>query len=127
MLPIVSAVLCLYLMTNLAVETWIFFAIWLVIGIAIYFAYGQRHSRLNEKFAEARASVNGPGTASAVSAAGAAPRRTTRTRSPAPEPGAIGPATSKSPEPCEFAGNFRRSSHGSGDFGVGRRSVGGAP
>ena len=48
-------------MTNLAVETWIFFAIWLVIGIAIYFAYGQRHSRLNEKFAEAKASVNGPG------------------------------------------------------------------
>ena len=60
-LPIVSAVLCLYLMTNLAVETWIFFAIWLLIGVAIYFAYGQRHSRLNEKFAEARASVNGPG------------------------------------------------------------------
>jgi APA family basic amino acid/polyamine antiporter len=59
-LPIVSAVLCLYLMTNLAVETWIFFAGWLVIGIAIYFAYGQRHSRLNEKFAGAKASVNGP-------------------------------------------------------------------
>jgi APA family basic amino acid/polyamine antiporter len=53
------------------VETWIFFAIWLVIGIAIYFAYGQRHSRLNEKFAEARASVNGAATSSAVSAAGA--------------------------------------------------------
>ncbi|MDF9749342.1 amino acid transporter [Arthrobacter sp. ES3-54] len=66
MLPIVSAVLFLYLMTNLAVETWIFFAVWLVIGIAIYFAYGQRHSRLNEKFAKARASVDGPGTANAV-------------------------------------------------------------
>ena len=59
-LPIASAILCLYLMTNLAVETWIFFAVWLVIGVAIYFAYGQRHSRLNEKFAEAKASVNGP-------------------------------------------------------------------
>ncbi|UKA48845.1 amino acid permease [Arthrobacter sp. FW305-123] len=58
-LPWVSAVLCFYLMTNLAVETWIFFAIWLVIGMAIYFAYGQRHSRLNEKLAEAKASVNG--------------------------------------------------------------------
>ncbi|HSN36652.1 MAG TPA: amino acid permease [Arthrobacter sp.] len=64
-LPIVSAVLCLYLMTNLAVETWIFFAIWLLIGIVIYFSYGQRHSRLNEKFAEARASVNGPAAAPA--------------------------------------------------------------
>ncbi|WP_309074039.1 amino acid permease [Paenarthrobacter sp.] len=58
-LPWVSAVLCFYLMTNLAVETWIFFAIWLIIGMAIYFAYGQRHSRLNEKFAAAKASVNG--------------------------------------------------------------------
>ena len=83
-LPIVSAVLCLYLMTNLAVETWIFFAIWLVIGIAIYFAYGQRHSRLNEKFAEARASVNG-GHGKCASTRPHRPRRTTRTRSPAPE------------------------------------------
>ena len=47
-------------MTNLAVETWIFFAVWLVIGVVIYFSYGQRYSRLNERFAEARASVNGP-------------------------------------------------------------------
>ncbi|PRB45115.1 amino acid permease [Arthrobacter sp. MYb23] len=61
-LPWVSAVLCFYLMTNLAVETWIFFAIWLVIGMGIYFAYGQRHSRLNEKFAAAKASVNGGAT-----------------------------------------------------------------
>jgi APA family basic amino acid/polyamine antiporter len=58
-LPVVSAVLCLYLMTNLAVETWMFFAGWLVIGIVIYFAYGQRHSRLNEKFAAAKSAVNG--------------------------------------------------------------------
>lgn len=58
-LPVVSAVLCVYLMTNLAVETWIFFAIWLAIGLAVYFAYGQRHSRLNEKFASAKAAVSG--------------------------------------------------------------------
>jgi APA family basic amino acid/polyamine antiporter len=61
-LPWVSAILCLYLMTNLAVETWLFFAIWLVVGIIIYFSYGQRHSRLNEKFAAAKASIdNKPG------------------------------------------------------------------
>jgi APA family basic amino acid/polyamine antiporter len=52
-------------MTNLAVETWIFFAIWLVIGIAIYFAYGQRHSRLNERFTEAKEAVNGRADATA--------------------------------------------------------------
>ena len=53
-------------MTNLAVETWIFFAIWLIIGMVIYFAYGQRHSRLNEKFASARAAVNGDSANPAV-------------------------------------------------------------
>jgi APA family basic amino acid/polyamine antiporter len=29
------------------------------VGLGIYFAYGQRHSRLNEKFAGAKAAVNG--------------------------------------------------------------------
>lgn len=45
-IPILSAVLCVYLMLNLATVTWVFFGIWLIIGFAIYFAYGQRHSRL---------------------------------------------------------------------------------
>jgi basic amino acid/polyamine antiporter, APA family len=70
-LPIVSAVLCLYLMTNLAVETWIFFAIWLVIGLAIYFAYGQRHSRLNERFGDANTAVNGAPVAAGTPAGAA--------------------------------------------------------
>jgi len=48
------------------VETWIFFAFWLVLGLAIYFAYGQRHSRLNERFAEANASVNGTARTASV-------------------------------------------------------------
>ncbi|MDJ0321200.1 amino acid permease [Pseudarthrobacter sp. PS3-L1] len=65
-LPVVSAVLCLYLMTNLAVETWIFFAVWLVIGVVIYFSYGQRHSRLNDRFTEARAAVNGESASTQV-------------------------------------------------------------
>jgi APA family basic amino acid/polyamine antiporter len=50
-IPITSALLCTYLMLNLAVETWIYFALWLAVGVVIYFGYGQRHSRLNEKFA----------------------------------------------------------------------------
>ena len=53
-LPVLSALLCLYLMTNLAVETWIYFVGWLLIGFLLYFAYGQRHSRLNDKFADLR-------------------------------------------------------------------------
>ncbi|MFJ3956030.1 amino acid permease [Arthrobacter sp. NPDC090010] len=46
-IPVLSAVLCVYLMLNLAVQTWIFFVGWVVVGFLIYFAYGQRHSRLN--------------------------------------------------------------------------------
>ena len=45
-LPIVSALLCFYLMLNLTTLTWVRFAVWLVIGVAIYFAYGRRHSRV---------------------------------------------------------------------------------
>jgi APA family basic amino acid/polyamine antiporter len=35
------------LMTNLALETWLRFLVWLVIGLAIYFGYGRSHSRLD--------------------------------------------------------------------------------
>jgi APA family basic amino acid/polyamine antiporter len=47
-LPIVSALLCLYLMLNLTTLTWVRFVVWLVVGIAIYFAYGWRHSRVGK-------------------------------------------------------------------------------
>ena len=47
-LPIVSALVCLYLMLNLSVETWLRFLIWLVIGFVIYFAYSHGHSRVTD-------------------------------------------------------------------------------
>jgi APA family basic amino acid/polyamine antiporter len=46
-LPIVSVLACLYLMLNLPGETWIRFAVWMVIGIGVYFLYGRSHSRFN--------------------------------------------------------------------------------
>jgi APA family basic amino acid/polyamine antiporter len=33
-------------MSNLAVETWLRFLVWLVVGMAIYLFYGRSHSRL---------------------------------------------------------------------------------
>ncbi|HET6627699.1 MAG TPA: amino acid permease [Nocardioidaceae bacterium] len=45
-LPIFSAVLCLALMGNLAIETWLRFLAWLLIGFAIYFLFGARRSRV---------------------------------------------------------------------------------
>lgn len=47
-LPILAALICVYLMLNLTVETWLRFLIWLVIGFVVYFAYSRRHSRLGK-------------------------------------------------------------------------------
>lgn len=48
-LPIVSFIICLYLMTNLTRTTWIAFIIWFILGIIMYFTYGIRHSKLRTK------------------------------------------------------------------------------
>ena len=48
-LPILSAVLCIWLMLNLTTLTWVRFLIWLAIGLAIYFLYGRRHSLLGRE------------------------------------------------------------------------------
>ncbi|MBT2227068.1 amino acid permease [Nonomuraea sp. NEAU-A123] len=45
-LPILSVLACIYLMLNLPVETWLRFVIWMIIGAALYFVYGYRHSRV---------------------------------------------------------------------------------
>lgn len=47
--PALSFLLCVYLILNLSVITWISFAIWFVVGLAVYFVYGKRHSNLNAK------------------------------------------------------------------------------
>jgi APA family basic amino acid/polyamine antiporter len=44
-LPILSALACFWLMLNLPGETWLRFAIWMVIGLGVYFLYSRRHSR----------------------------------------------------------------------------------
>jgi APA family basic amino acid/polyamine antiporter len=44
--PALSALACLYLMTNLSVETWLRFLAWLGLGLLIYLGYGRRHNRL---------------------------------------------------------------------------------
>jgi APA family basic amino acid/polyamine antiporter len=45
-LPIVAALVCVYLAMNLSLETWLRFLIWMVLGFVIYFAYGYGHSRV---------------------------------------------------------------------------------
>jgi basic amino acid/polyamine antiporter, APA family len=45
--PIAGAILCFAQMVFLPPNTWIRLVIWLIIGLAIYFGYGYRKSRLN--------------------------------------------------------------------------------
>jgi APA family basic amino acid/polyamine antiporter len=44
LIPILGALLCLLLMFSLPAANWLRLAIWMVIGILIYFFYGRRHS-----------------------------------------------------------------------------------
>jgi APA family basic amino acid/polyamine antiporter len=46
--PIAGILLCLMLMFSLPAENWWRLAIWLAIGIAIYFLYSRHHSALNK-------------------------------------------------------------------------------
>jgi len=46
LVAIAGAAACLYTMKGLPVTAWQRFAVWLIIGLAIYFLYSFRHSTL---------------------------------------------------------------------------------
>lgn len=47
--PILGILFCLLLMAGLPLDTWLRLVIWLVIGLAIYFIYGRKHSALRNR------------------------------------------------------------------------------
>jgi APA family basic amino acid/polyamine antiporter len=51
--PLISILACVYLMMQLPIVTWIRFAIWLAIGLVLYFAYGYGNSVLRKTRASA--------------------------------------------------------------------------
>jgi APA family basic amino acid/polyamine antiporter len=44
--PVLGVGFCVYLMVGLGGVTWVVFALWLLVGLAAYFLYGHRRSRL---------------------------------------------------------------------------------
>lgn len=53
LLPTLGLLTNLYLMTQLGVNNWLLFFGWLIIGLALYFNYGYKHSKLRLKHAQA--------------------------------------------------------------------------
>ncbi|MFI6284927.1 amino acid permease [Streptomyces sp. NPDC051018] len=45
-LPIASVAASLWLMLNLPTETWVRFGIWMLLGVAVYYLYSRKHSRI---------------------------------------------------------------------------------
>jgi APA family basic amino acid/polyamine antiporter len=48
LVPILGILCCVGLMATLPRDTWIRLLVWLLIGFAVYFGYGIRHSRLQK-------------------------------------------------------------------------------
>jgi APA family basic amino acid/polyamine antiporter len=47
LIPLLGLICCLYMMAELSVWNWIYFTIWLIIGLCIYFTYSRKNSKLN--------------------------------------------------------------------------------
>ncbi|PRZ22880.1 amino acid permease [Flavobacterium granuli] len=47
LIPLLGLVSCLYMMAELSVWNWIYFTIWLLIGLIIYFGFSRKNSKLN--------------------------------------------------------------------------------
>ncbi|GAA4056567.1 amino acid permease [Flavobacterium chungnamense] len=49
LIPLLGLVCCLYMMAELSVWNWIYFSCWLLIGLAIYFGFSYKNSKLNKQ------------------------------------------------------------------------------
>jgi APA family basic amino acid/polyamine antiporter len=47
LIPLLGLSCCMYMMAELSVWNWIYFSIWLVIGLVIYFTFSYKNSKLN--------------------------------------------------------------------------------
>ena len=47
LIPMLGLICCLYMMAELSIWNWIYFTIWLLIGLIIYFSFSRKNSKLN--------------------------------------------------------------------------------
>jgi len=47
LIPSLGLLSCLYMMSEIPLQNWIYFGIWLLVGLVIYFTYSRKHSKLN--------------------------------------------------------------------------------
>lgn len=47
LMPLLGLICCLYMMAELSVWNWIYFGIWLLVGLVIYFSFSRKNSKLN--------------------------------------------------------------------------------
>lgn len=59
--PVITALACLYLMLNLNLDTWIRFVAWLLLGLLVYALYGRKHSFLAKEERTAAQDRDPPG------------------------------------------------------------------
>ncbi|XP_049456584.1 cationic amino acid transporter 2-like isoform X2 [Epinephelus fuscoguttatus] len=57
-IPVLSVFINTYLMVQLGGEIWISYAVWMAVGLIIYFCYGIRHSVQKQRLQEARTHLN---------------------------------------------------------------------
>jgi APA family basic amino acid/polyamine antiporter len=46
LIPVLGVLSCTYLLTGMAASNWIWFGVWLLIGLVVYLLYGAKHSKL---------------------------------------------------------------------------------
>ena len=49
LIPVMGVLTNFYLMTQLGIQNWMWFGVWMAIGLAIYFSYGYRYSKLRKQ------------------------------------------------------------------------------